>query len=121
MDITLEMVERLKEKANVSYAQAKAALEYSGGNLLDALIYLEEKGAIPRTEGAYYSTRSETPPPPSLCPPSCPRSIKSKRLPRTPSPRGGARGGSSTPCAAGWWTTSWRSGGGNSPSPPCRC
>ena len=64
MEITLELVERLKEKADVSYTQAKEALEYSGGNLLDALIYLEEKGAIPRTEGAYYSTRSETPPPP---------------------------------------------------------
>ncbi len=65
MEITLEMVERLKEKANVSYTQAKEALEYSGGNLLDALIYLEEKGAIPRKEAAYYSTKSEVPPPPA--------------------------------------------------------
>lgn len=64
MEITLEMVERLKEKADVTYAQAKQALEYSGGNLLDALIYLEEQGAIPREEGAYFSTRSQTPPPP---------------------------------------------------------
>ena len=64
MEITLELVERLKEKASVSYAQAKEALEYSGGNLLDALIYLEEKGAIPREESAYYSTKSEVPPPP---------------------------------------------------------
>ena len=64
MEITLEMVERLKGKANVSYKQAKEALEYSGGNLLDALIYLEEKESIPRDAGAYYSTRSETPPPP---------------------------------------------------------
>ena len=68
MEITLELVERLKEKANVSYAQAKEALEYSGGNLLDALIYLEENGTIPRTEGAYFSTRSAPPPPPeALC------------------------------------------------------
>ena len=69
MEITLEMVERLREKAHVSYGLAKEALEYSGGNLLDALIYLEEKGAIPREEGAYYSTRGETsspaPPPPA--------------------------------------------------------
>lgn len=64
MEITLEMVERLKEKADVSYAQAKQALEYSGGNLLDALIYLEERGAIPRQEGAYFSTKGENPPPP---------------------------------------------------------
>ena len=40
MEITLEQVERLREKADVSYGQAKAALEYSGGNLLDAIIYL---------------------------------------------------------------------------------
>lgn len=60
MGITLEQVERLREKADVSYAQAKEALEYSGGNLLDALIYLEEKGTIPRPEGAYYSTRGES-------------------------------------------------------------
>ena len=50
MEITLEQVERLGEEANVSYGQAKAALEYSGGNLLDALIYLEEQGVIPRPE-----------------------------------------------------------------------
>lgn len=66
MEITLEQVERLREKADVSYAQAKQALEYSGGNLLDALIYLEEQGAIPRPQRAYYSTRNETPPPPPV-------------------------------------------------------
>ena len=64
MELTLEQVERLREKADVSYAQAKQALEYSQGNLLDALIYLEEQGAIPRPGGAYYSTREQTPPPP---------------------------------------------------------
>ena len=64
MEITLELVERLREKAPVGYALAKEALEYSGGNLLDALIYLEERKAIPREEGTYYSTRSEMPPPP---------------------------------------------------------
>lgn len=63
MEITLEQVERLREKAPVSYAQAREALEYSGGNLLDALIYLEEKGAIPRPEGTCWSGRGETPPP----------------------------------------------------------
>ena len=73
MEITLEQVERLREKANVSYGQAKQALEYSGGNLLDALIYLEEQGVIPRPEEAYYSTRSETPPPP---PPQAPAPVE---------------------------------------------
>lgn len=64
MDITLEMVESLREKVSVTYAQAKQALEYSEGNLLDAIIYLEESGAIPRTENAYYSTKDQQPSPP---------------------------------------------------------
>lgn len=64
MEITLEQVERLREKAAVSYGQAKAALEYSGGNLLDALIYLEERGVIPGRRTPYYSTKGEAPPPP---------------------------------------------------------
>ena len=95
MDITLEMVERLKEKANVSYAQAKAALEYSGGNLLDALIYLEEKGAIPRTEGAYYSTRSETPQPPPAAAPlpaQLPAKHKKQKAPKDPQSKGRGAG-----------------------------
>ena len=94
MEITLEMVERLREKADVSYAQAKQALEYSGGNLLDALIYLEEKGAIPREEGAYFSTRNDTPVPPP-CPPPLPVQVpdgpgkaKKDKVPRS---RGGFR------------------------------
>lgn len=62
MEVTLEQVERLREKADVSYSQAKEALAYSEGNLLDALIYLEEQGVIPRPEGTCYSTRSEVPP-----------------------------------------------------------
>ena len=80
MEITLELVERLREKAPVSYTLAKEALEYSGGNLLDALIYLEEKGAIPRQEGAYYSTKGEAPPPP---PPPVPAAPEPKAEPGT--------------------------------------
>ncbi|WP_160664032.1 hypothetical protein [Colidextribacter sp. OB.20] len=90
MEITLEMVERLKEKANVSYKQAKEALEYSGGNLLDALIYLEEKESIPRDTGAYYSTRSETPPPPlppeDPLPAPLPVKAKKQKAPKPPRP-----------------------------------
>lgn len=90
MEITLEMVERLKNKADVSYKQAKEALEYSGGNLLDALIYLEEKGSIPRETGAYYSTKSETPPPPpEPLPAQLPAKTKKQRAPKPPQPKGG--------------------------------
>ena len=122
MEITLELVERLKEKADVSYTQAKEALEYSGGNLLDALIYLEEKGAIPRAEGAYYSTRSETPPRPLPQSPSPPSSPPERKRPTGRAvPRGTVASGFLTACAAGLSTTNWRSGGAASPSPPCQC
>jgi len=55
MEITLEQVERLREKANVSYSQAKAALEHTGGDLLEAIIYLERQGQTtpPQNEGVY--------------------------------------------------------------------
>lgn len=112
MEITLEQVERLREKAAVSYGQAKAALEYSGGNLLDALIYLEERGVIPRPEDTYYSTKGEAPPrPPRTCP--------SQRSPPAP-----GRSAARAVCAAfgaSCWTMSWRSGAGSSPSPPSPC
>jgi len=50
-----EKVEKLREKANVSYAEAKEALELAGGDLLDAMIYLEQQGKVkaPRGGGFY--------------------------------------------------------------------
>lgn len=41
MEITLEKIDSLRERANVSYAEAKDALEKSGGNMIDAIISLE--------------------------------------------------------------------------------
>lgn len=41
MEITLEKIDSLRERANVSYAEAKEALENSGGNMIDAIIALE--------------------------------------------------------------------------------
>jgi hypothetical protein len=41
MEITLEKIDSLRERANVSYAEAKEALENSGGNMIDAIISLE--------------------------------------------------------------------------------
>lgn len=59
MEITLEQVERLREKADVSYEEAKAVLEEAGGSLLDALILLEKRGKVGPEAGqsAQYSTR----------------------------------------------------------------
>jgi len=55
---TLEQVERLREKASVSFEDAKAALDASGGDLLDALIWLEKQGKVkPPASGGYYSSR----------------------------------------------------------------
>ena len=38
-----EMTEKLREKANVSYEEAKAALEANDWDMLDALVYLESR------------------------------------------------------------------------------
>lgn len=63
MEITLEQVERLRARANVSYTQAKAALEHTDGDLLEAILYLEQQGqtAPPQQGGAYATqTREES-------------------------------------------------------------
>jgi len=44
MNITLETIDDLRERTNASYSEAKEALEQTDGNLIDAIIYLEEKG-----------------------------------------------------------------------------
>jgi hypothetical protein len=54
---TLEQVEKLREKANVSYDDAKAALDATNGDILEALIYLEKQGKVnPPAGGGYYSS-----------------------------------------------------------------
>lgn len=40
----LQMVEELVRRTNSSYSEAKEALENSGWNMLDAIVYLESKG-----------------------------------------------------------------------------
>ena len=54
-----EMVEKLREKVNVSYEDAKAALEASDWDLLDALVYLEKEGKIQEEGSASFTTRQE--------------------------------------------------------------
>ncbi|MCL2152658.1 MAG: ubiquitin [Oscillospiraceae bacterium] len=51
----LEKVEKLREKANVSFAEAKEALDNANGDILDALIYLEQQGkaTIPAGGGCF--------------------------------------------------------------------
>ena len=54
MEITLEQVERLREKSGLSYEEARNLLEQTGGDVLEALIRLERQG---RTHVGFYSTR----------------------------------------------------------------
>lgn len=51
-----EKAEKLREKADVSFAEAKEALDKNGGDILDAMIYLENNGksTIP-AGGGYFS------------------------------------------------------------------
>jgi len=55
----IEKVEKLCEKANVSFAEAKDALDMSGGDVLDALIYLEKQGKTSAPEGGGFYTGAE--------------------------------------------------------------
>ena len=57
----LEMVEKLREKANVSYEEASRALEACDWDLLDALLMLESEGRLNDMEQAAYTTRKEAP------------------------------------------------------------
>ena len=55
----IEKVERLREKANVSYEEAKEALEQTGGDLLDAMVLLERQGKVREPAQSTFSTEYE--------------------------------------------------------------
>ncbi len=42
MQISLEAIDQLRVRANISYREAKELLEETGGDLIEALVYLEE-------------------------------------------------------------------------------
>lgn len=54
-----EMVEKLRQKANVSYEEAKAALEASDWDILDALVLLESEGKVKDVENVTEFTTQE--------------------------------------------------------------
>lgn len=55
----IEMVEKLREQAKVSYEEAKEALEQNNWDILDAMIYLERKGKVDPPGMGEYSTETE--------------------------------------------------------------
>ena len=54
-----EMVEMLREKANVSYEEAKRALEASNWDLLDAIVLLEREGKVPENNARFSTERKK--------------------------------------------------------------
>ncbi len=46
MTITIELIDELKKRANVSFEDSKEALEKFDGNLVEALVYLEKNNKI---------------------------------------------------------------------------
>lgn len=58
----IEKVEKLREKVNVSYADAKRALAQSNWDILDAVILLEQEGIVFESEPktSHYTSKAET-------------------------------------------------------------
>jgi len=54
-----EKVEKLREKADVTYEEARAALEAADWDLLEAIVLLEKEGKV-RSDSAAHSTKRET-------------------------------------------------------------
>lgn len=59
-----EMVEKLRQKAHVTYEEAKEALERCDWDMLDALVLLENEGKVKQEDGANasYSTQPKAKP-----------------------------------------------------------
>lgn len=56
-DITLEKIDILRERTGISYTEAKEALEQCDGNVVDALIFIENKKNNIKDE--LYTTKDE--------------------------------------------------------------
>lgn len=58
-NITLEQIDLIMQRANVSYAEAKEALEHCNGDVVEALLYLEKNESI-KTQKTVTSTDKVT-------------------------------------------------------------
>ena len=57
--VTLEQVEKLRQYANISYEEAKAALEETNGDILEAIVNLEKQNRIKSPQGGgHYNSRN---------------------------------------------------------------
>ena len=55
-----EKVEKLRQRANVSYEEAKKALDEANGDVLDAMLALEAQGKVSPDEQSTHSIRLTT-------------------------------------------------------------
>ena len=69
---TLEQVEKLRTMADITFDEAKAALDSANGDLLEAVINLEKLGKINvPTGGGYYSSEKAADPTVDACKTNC--------------------------------------------------
>lgn len=54
------LIDKLKNETNISYEEAKNALEKSNWDILDAFVYLEEKGEIQKPSVSIFYTNEYT-------------------------------------------------------------
>lgn len=60
MMVNLEQVEKLRGYANISFEEAKVALEETDGDILEAIVNLEKRGRINKPEGGgTFNSKSE--------------------------------------------------------------
>lgn len=59
-NITLEQIDLIMQRANVSYAEAKEALESANGDILEALLILEKGQKIKPEQTSHQNTSHET-------------------------------------------------------------
>lgn len=58
--VTLEQVEKLREYGDITYDEAKRALEEANGDILEAIIILERQGVIEEPkDGGYHNSKKE--------------------------------------------------------------
>lgn len=52
----IKLIDKLKNRTNISYEEAKNALEKSNWDILDAMLYLEEKGKVQKPSTSIFYT-----------------------------------------------------------------
>lgn len=55
----LKLVEKLREKANISYEEAKNTLELNNWDILDSILYLEREGKVEKPPISVFYTNEE--------------------------------------------------------------